>query len=109
MSILFLIIFLSTFFLTVIFEKLGHTPHLLDYPIKRSAHSYPIPSGGGAVVVIVFLVVATLLFVNDRIPVNEYHALMGGSLIAVLGFADDVSSLSLWVRLPTQFLSLIHI
>ena len=105
MSILFLIIFLSTFFLTVIFEKLGHTPHLLDHPIKRSAHSYPIPSGGGAVVVIVFLVVATLLFLNDRIPVNEYHALMGGSLIAVLGFADDVSSLSLWVRLPTQFVA----
>ena len=105
MSILFLKIFLSTFFLTVIFEKLGHTPHLLDHPIKRSAHSYPIPSGGGAVVVIVFLVVATSLFLNDRIPVNEYHALMGGSLIAVLGFADDVSSLSLWVRLPTQFVA----
>ena len=105
MSILFLIIFLSTFFLTVIFEKLGHTPHLLDHPIKRSAHSYPIPTGGGAVVVIVFLVVATSLFLNDRIPVNEYHALMGGSLIAVLGFADDVSSLSLWVRLPTQFVA----
>ena len=102
MSIIFLIIFLSTFSLTVIFEKLGHTSYLLDHPIKRSAHSHPIPSGGGAVVAIVFLVVATSLFLNDRIPVNEYHALMGGSLIAVLGFADDVSSLSLWARLPTQ-------
>ena len=107
MSILFLMIglFLTAALLTGVFKALAPLLQLLDTPVSRSAHSDPTPVGGGLSIAILFLLVSTYCFGAGIIPLQEYMALSGGGLIAVLGLVDDLRHLDMRWRVPAQFLA----
>ncbi len=65
---------------------------LLDVPNRRSAHSSPIPRGGGLAIVGVTLAATGLLRLGGTataLPVGIY--LVGGFLVAGVGYLDDCS------------------
>lgn len=79
--------------------KLG----LIAVPVARSAHLVETPSGGGLVIATLYLLVSYAFYKSGIIPGDEYLAIFGALLIAFMGLVDDVSSLSLYHRLPVQF------
>jgi UDP-N-acetylmuramyl pentapeptide phosphotransferase/UDP-N-acetylglucosamine-1-phosphate transferase len=77
---------------------------LLDIPNERSSHSIPTPRGGGLAVVVLTLAAALVygIFHQNWLPVGGY--ILGGILIAWLGWRDDVRSLPARVRLAVHTL-----
>ena len=55
MSIFLFCIFILTVLLTGVIEKVADRLSLIDYPVARSAHLKPKPSGGGVVIIGTFL------------------------------------------------------
>ena len=51
MSIFLFCTFFLTVLLTVVIEKVAARLSLIDYPVARSAHLSPKPSGGGIVII----------------------------------------------------------
>lgn len=80
---------------------------ILDHPSERGLHSVPTPRGGGLAIAV--LVIATGLafgFVNGfNRQLTTF--LIAGTLLALLGWRDDVRSLSPRVRFPIQFMAIV--
>jgi Fuc2NAc and GlcNAc transferase len=79
---------------------------VLDIPNSRSSHSIPTPRGGGLSFVAVYVVFvcagSTWLGMSLRVLAGM---VIGGSLIAVVGWCDDRKSLSVRTRVIVHFLS----
>ena len=75
---------------------------ILDIPNERSLHTAPTPRGGGlAIVVLTLLAVILFSFITNQWQ-KSLVFLAGGSVIALLGWRDDVKSLPAWLRLLIQ-------
>jgi glycosyltransferase WbpL len=73
----------------------------LDHPNERSSHEAPTPRGGGLAIVV--LVLGTgLWFVTEAGLYRGLIYIMGGIIIAWLGWRDDLHSLSPWIRFAVQ-------
>ncbi|GAB4468436.1 MAG: glycosyltransferase family 4 protein [Burkholderiaceae bacterium] len=73
---------------------------LLDVPNERSSHARPVPRGGGVAIVLAFLAGALLLRWQGSMPTALLLALVvGGGLVAAVGFWDDHVDLPARVRL----------
>ncbi len=76
---------------------------LLAVPNARSSHERPTPTAGGvaiALVVLAFLAVKALAGIEPALGL-----LLGGALLAVVGFVDDVRELGALFRLACQVLA----
>ena len=85
---------------------------MLDIPNTRSLHTRPTPRGGGLGIVIGVLVGAWSLFIfrTSNIPFREIAALsLGGTIVALIGWFDDIRPVSFRVRLIVQAASSIII
>ena len=82
---------------------------LNDVPVSRSAHSAPVPVGGGLSIVVLLLLVAGYGYSVEIIRINELAALMAGLVIACIGMVDDVKQLDIRWRIPAQFLASIYV
>ena len=81
---------------------------MLDIPNARSLHTRPTPRGGGLGIVIGVLIGAWSLFVSRilSIPLREISALsLGGAIVALIGWLDDIHRLSYPIRLVVQVIS----
>lgn len=68
---------------------------LLDIPNFRSSHQYATPRGGGLAIVISFNLIMVTLACIHVLPKTLVEALLiGGTLIAIGGFIDDIHTLS---------------
>ena len=75
---------------------------LVQAPNERSSHIVPTPTGGGAAIGVCVIGCALALVVLEQFPLNAALWLVLSSLIAGLGFADDVWDLSPAIRLIVQ-------
>ena len=74
-------------------RRLALQHQILDHPTERSSHSIPMPRGGGLAIVI--LVLAMSLWAASQIEITRsviYIAL--GAILALVGWRDDLLSLS---------------
>lgn len=87
--------FLLTACLTGVTRSFARRSGILDIPNQRSSHQRATPRGGGlAVVVVVQCAVIALFAVND-LPANLFVALIvGGTMVAAVGFIDDIFGLA---------------
>lgn len=73
---------------------------LLDVPNERSSHSRPTPRGGGLAIVFITLAGIWLYAwaspITPRLPLLAYT--LGGIMVAVAGWLDDMRSLPVGVR-----------
>ncbi len=78
---------------------------IMDYPNARSLHVTPVPRSGGLSIVIIFSAVS-LFFIADP-AVNQFHFTVlfaAGLAIAILGFLDDISGVSVPLRFALHIL-----
>jgi Fuc2NAc and GlcNAc transferase len=81
---------------------------LLDLPNARSSHATPTARGGGIAIVLVTLVTVAIDFSLHGIPGSLSVAwILGGSLVAGVGFVDDLKGLSALVRAGIHLLAAI--
>lgn len=81
---------------------------MLDIPNVRSTHTRPTLRGGGLGIVISVLVGAWSLFATQIIsmPLLEIAALsLGGGIVALIGWLDDIRRLPYRIRLVVQAIS----
>lgn len=75
---------------------------IMDVPVDRSAHSDPIPTGGGLAMVVSFYSVVGYCYFVGLIPAQATLILLGGLAVAALGFYDDLAHLSIRWRISVQ-------
>lgn len=74
-----------------------------DIPNTRSLHHKVKPRGGGLPIVILFFLFASYWFLRHEMVATFFlPLLLGGGLVAAIGFYDDLYSLSAWWRLLGQ-------
>ena len=78
--------------------------HALAKPNARSSHRIPTPQGAGiAVVAATLIVAATILAFSDKAHLNIPGTIFAASVfIAIVGFADDIKSVPVGLRLMLQ-------
>ena len=77
---------------------------LFDIPNQRSSHTMPTPHGGGIAIAITWFTGLSYFFFTDHIDSSLYYALMGGIIISVVSYLDDLYELSAKIRLAIQAL-----
>ena len=107
MSLLLLcsLLFLGSAILTGLFRWVAQEIRLIAVPVSRSAHSKPIPVGGGVLIVALILLVVVYCYSTEQIPAHEFAALMAGIVIACIGILDDIRQLNIRWRISAQFLA----
>ncbi|MBC3775839.1 glycosyltransferase family 4 protein [Pseudomonas sp. SWRI99] len=89
-----------TFFL----RKYALAKSLMDIPNERSSHCTPTPRGGGGAIVLAFLSGLAFLSCLDVLSLEAFYALLGsGTIVAILGFADDHGHIAARWRLIGHF------
>jgi len=85
--------------LSPLLRRLALRAGLLDRPNERSSHVTPTPRNGGIAILVAIGVVMLLLAFNPA-PTGPAHwmLLIGMAVLAVVGYIDDVRSLSALIR-----------
>ena len=92
--------------LSMLFRRYAISRQVLAMPNERSSHAVATPSGGGAAIVIGFLICLLLMQFIAPLDSNVLFAIIGAGLfVAVIGFWDDHAHLSMKFRLIVHFLS----
>lgn len=101
------ILFASTFALTLsttpLVSAIAKRSGFMDHPSRRSSHTVPTPRGGGLAIVAMATLGFLLLGLYGALSAPLMLALLGGLLIASIGFIDDWRSISSAVRLTVHF------
>ena len=84
-----------------IIRQYAERRRIIDHPNERSSHSAPTPRGGGVAIVIVVLAAGIFAAINSNL-IHSLIYLVCGTVIAYLGWRDDVHSLSPRVRFAVQ-------
>jgi len=89
-SILLSGVFISSVIITALVRHNALNKNILDVPNKRSSHDTPTPSGGGISIVITFSSYLLILLYLEKIDIDIFLALFGGSVfVAAVGYWDD--------------------
>jgi len=80
---------------------LGHAA-VLDRPNERSSHATPVPRGGGIAVIGSILLAWLALMIVEPIAPRVIAVLLGGLLLAVVSWLDDLRGLAPAPRLIAQ-------
>ncbi|WP_126455382.1 MraY family glycosyltransferase [Sulfuriflexus mobilis] len=98
--------FLVSVVLTIFFRRYAISRQVIDVPNVRSSHAVATPRGGGAAIVITFLLGLAILRISGLVELNTTIAMTGVSvLVAGIGFWDDHRDLSAKWRLVVHFFS----
>lgn len=100
--------FLLSVLLTIYYRRLALRFRILDIPNERSSHKQPIPRGAGITFFISFNLILALLIQQDILTMKyTFPVFLGGPVIMLLGYWDDLSSIPAAVRLTVHlFVSL---
>lgn len=89
MLILYIFVFLLSFFLTKLIRKYALRHQVLDIPNQRSSHTIPTARGGGLAIVLAFTLANLSLFFLEQLTLIRLLAFSSIGLVALIGFIDD--------------------
>jgi len=99
-----LISFISGALLTRLVLWYAHKAEIFDVPNQRSSHDQPTPRGGGLSIVITVLAMVGWLWYENMISQELARTLLvGGGLLAVVGWQDDIHKSRAHWRLLIHF------
>lgn len=102
--------FVLTVVLTIYYRRLALKWNILDIPNDRSSHVIPIPRGAGISFFLAFNAVITLLYWQKEISLTYiYPVVFGGPVVMILGYWDDLKSISAKIRLLVHFSLAVYI
>lgn len=88
-----------SYFLTFVVRRYALSHSIFDIPNSRSSHTLPTPRGGGIAIVVSWFVTLTILMGSAHLDVWVGLALLvGGGVIALIGWLDDRHHLSAGIR-----------
>jgi len=97
----FIALTIISYFLVYLIRRYAEHRRIIDHPNERSSHSTPTPRGGGLAIVI--LVMGMGVWSMRELELSHVLVyLIGGAVIAFLGWRDDLHSLSTTVRFAVQ-------
>jgi Fuc2NAc and GlcNAc transferase len=97
---------LSGFLGTFALRRYALAHCIIDMPNARSSHTIPTPRGGGVAIVLSYLAALLLWRFEAGVADGLFCSLLvGGGLIAAVGFWDDHSSLSARTRFACHLLA----
>lgn len=103
----FVMAFLISFFTTPLAKKIAFKVGAIAQPRKRDMHSKPMPRMGGIAIVAGFMI--TLLFVIRYMTILDWKQIIGifvgGFIIFLLGFFDDIYDLNAKLKFLVQILA----
>ncbi len=85
--------FISAFFLTYGVRYFARQKQIMDTPNHRSLHKIPTPRGGGLAFVLVFYAALFILWLVHAVSFLTFMAFLGGILVALVGYLDDLIGL----------------
>jgi Fuc2NAc and GlcNAc transferase len=101
-------VFIASMLLTGIIRRLALARGVIDVPNARSSHVLPTPRGGGLAIVVTVLFTIGVAYARGNVPPDLAAVLLvGGPFVALIGFIDDLRSVSVAARLTVQFLAFI--
>ena len=99
-AVFFLLTILS--YVSVIYiRRLALRHQILDHPNERSSHSIPMPLGGGFAIVILVLIVSIWVARETNLTRSLIYIILS-AILAVVGWRDDLFSLSPNYRFVVQ-------
>ena len=99
-----LLVFFCGFFMTGVMRRYAIARGILDVPNARSSHKVSTPRGGGIAIVIAFFMGLIFLWALGKIEKDLVVAIIvGGGLVAGIGFWDDHGHISQYLRLLVHF------
>jgi len=101
---LYISLFLLSFFLTYLIKEHAIKNALFAEVNERSSHTVPTPHGGGIAIAITWFLGLVYLYIFKDIEAKLFYALMAGVIISFVSYLDDLYELSPKVRLLTQAL-----
>lgn len=101
---IYLFIFASSLFLTYLLRTYALKKSLLATVNERSSHTTPTPHGGGIAIALTWFLGLIYLFTCKEIEPSLFYALMCGSVLSLVSYADDLYELSPKLRLLVQAL-----
>ena len=105
-AILLLGSFLVAEWLTGRFRSYAVARRLVDIPNVRSSHTVAVPRGGGMAIVLTTLIALPLVVpIGGLTPRAVWGLWGGGSLVAIIGFADDHRPIAPRLRLLGHFVA----
>ncbi len=102
--IVYIILFLFSFFLTFFIRKLAITKSILDFPSERSSHKNPTPKGGGLAVAVVWFTGLLYFYLTNNIDDKLFFSFLPGILLVVIGIIDDIIAIRPLYRLIFQLI-----
>ena len=99
---LFCILFSFSLILTYVIKEHAIKNSLVAEITARSSHIVPTPPGGGIAIAITWFLGISYLYYIDDINPSLYFALMGGIIISVVSYFDDLYELSAKLRIIIQ-------
>jgi len=97
---------LLTVGLTGLVRRYARRVNLFDVPNQRSSHQVATPTGGGLSIVVVFLGAVIGFYFFGHLPTDVFSSLLvGGVLVAGIGFVDDHKHMPALWRFMTQILA----
>ncbi len=104
-SLLYPLLLLLTFLLTLAVRYLAIRNGFFDIPNARSLHSEPTPIGGGLAVAISWYGLLIYMFYRREIDSNLFYALLSGSIVCIVSLIDDLVDLRPAIRILAQTVS----
>lgn len=100
-----IIVFLISFFGTLIVRKGALKKNIIDIPNERSSHSVATPRGGGLAIAVAWFIAVIWMFVNNQLESSLFYALLAGVLLVLIGVLDDIYNIKPLLRFIIQFIS----
>lgn len=101
-SLIFIVVLLISFFLVPIISKISLKINVVDYPGKRRVNKTIVPRMGGLAIYSAFIIGSAIFLKGDQQIIS---LLIGGAIIAISGFFDDLMSISPKMKLLFQIIA----
>lgn len=105
-TISFLTLTILAYFAVAWMRRVALQRHILDHPNERSSHSIPTPRGGGLAIVVLVIAVVVIYGIVKGFTRGNIAYILAGTILALLGWQDDLRSLPPRVRFPIQFVAI---
>lgn len=96
--------FVLSFLVTGLFRSYALRKSIIDIPNDRSSHTVSTPRGGGIAIAIAWFAGLAFFFIAKKIESQLFYALLSGLPLVMVGFADDIFTLSPRIRFIVQAL-----
>jgi UDP-N-acetylmuramyl pentapeptide phosphotransferase/UDP-N-acetylglucosamine-1-phosphate transferase len=99
--IVFFLLTLLSYITVAYIRRLALRYNILDNPNERSSHTIPMPRGGGLAIVFLVLI-ASIVFADQTQANRSLIYIVLGAVLALVGWRDDLFSLSATYRFLVQ-------